>query len=123
MNYFLFAAPLVILLSYPKIYNKLPRIIKDSIRMISGNIIGQSVIIGFNGYYLYSITIFAALFIFKEFFNISRKTNAINACNSCSELINGHICSGYQKQAEKIRVFEEAFCQSRIPVNRRFEYD
>lgn len=119
INYLLFFIPLVILLSYPKIYKKFPRLIKDFIRFFGGVIIAQSFIFSIKINLVSGLFILVVIFLFNNFFNTIRKNKAHNACINCPEYKENKICSGYSEQIEKIRLVEEEFCKNNLKFNGR----
>lgn len=99
----------VFIFSYPKLYNKFGRRIKDIVRFFNGVMIGAIIVLGVRGQLFFSILMLLGLFGIKKIYNIQRAKNAKDACVGCEELQHGRVCRGYKRQITEMLAFEEAF--------------
>jgi predicted lysophospholipase L1 biosynthesis ABC-type transport system permease subunit len=101
----------IAILSYPPLYKKHPRWLRDTLRTALGvsiagaftSIIFQSFTIG-----IISCALLALLWI--TFGKLRQKTKRFK-CETCPEMSISGFCSGYKKQAEAIQNYERAMEQ------------
>jgi hypothetical protein len=98
----------VVPLSYPLLYERFPRWAKDLLRCATGVVIVLMVAFLLRGQYglgLLNIAVFAAAYrlCLREY----RKWK-LRACDGCPELGREEICSGFCRQAARVRAYETA---------------
>lgn len=98
--------PSVLLLSWPTLYKKWPRSVRDLLRCAGGALIPVSAALCLSPHFwagLPGLLLIAAFWIayFRQ-----RKRRKLKACNGCAELGTDRICSGFALQAERIRRYE-----------------
>lgn len=99
---------LVILpLSYPTIYKKLPRRVRDVLRFALGGLLACCGWLLFTGNLILAFTSLLLGSIFWKTYYRKREKRKIEDCLSCDEYEDGKICSGYRIQAQHIREYEE----------------
>ncbi len=98
----------VLLLSYPPLYERFPRLAKDALRGATGSVLVLMVAFFSAGPWwlgLLNIVVFAAVYRFS----LSEYTKwKLRACDGCPEVGRSEICSGYRSQAVRIRSYEAA---------------
>ncbi len=92
--------------SFPKLYKKLPRLIRDFLRFIMGCTIVLCLYLVLSGQYLPGLTGVFLLFLFWTVYMRGRRIIKLKACDCCSEFGKQDICSGFRFQAERIRLYE-----------------
>ncbi len=95
--------PILLFASYPWIYRKIPRLIRDAIRIGTGIFSGFLFSLLLTSWFWLSLATFAGLFVVFKFFQAKRKHVKQTECNGCPELGGNAVCSGYQQQADSIR--------------------
>jgi len=98
----------VLLLSYPPLYERFPRLAKDVVRCATGSVLVLMVAffaVGPCWLGLLNIAVFAAVYRFSLGEYMKWK---LRACDGCLEVGRGEICSGYRNQAGRIRAYEAA---------------
>ena len=97
----------VLVLSGPSLYKKLPRKVRDLLRFA----LGLSIMLGFRrliaGDVLLSVVLFLVILFFWRRYQGRRATRKKEACLTCEEFPGQGICSGFARQAELIRRYEE----------------
>ena len=102
------ALMLVILpLSYPTIYKKIPRRMRDVLRFTLGGLLASCGWLLLTGNLLLAVTSFMLCYLFWKIYYRKRAKRKIEACSSCEEYEEERICSGYKIQAQFIREYEE----------------
>lgn len=98
---------LTVSFSSPPLYKKLPRIICDFLRFFMGTLITLSGYLIWKKDFLTGVTGIALLFIFWVFYFTQRKKRKSRVCNNCNEYGKDRVCTGFNKQAQYIRSYEE----------------
>lgn len=98
-------------LSGPWCYKKLPRIIRDLLRLLMGTIISLCVYLMVFRELLASVVIIFVLTIFWRFYLKARIKRRLHACDGCEELSDNTVCSGCQLQADGMRKYEQKATQ------------
>lgn len=105
----------VIPLSFPHLYKKLPRFVRDILRLFMGFLFPFAIYITLAVNIWLGALSLAALFLFWLFYLKLRKKRKLQACDHCDELKAGSICSGFTMQAECSRAYEKQ--ATRIVMN------
>jgi len=100
------ALPPTLLFSLPAIYKHLPRTARDLLRAAGGLLLSLSACALFVSP-LFGAAGLALLFIFWFAYFRVRRARKLRECDGCPELAAGGICSGFRRQAERIRRYEE----------------
>ena len=96
----------VIVLSYPRLYKKFPRSIQDSLRLATGVLMSFTPFLLIYQNFLCGVTGVVVMFVFWRIYFHQRRMRKLHACDGCPELGLPKICSGFQEQAEAIRLYE-----------------
>lgn len=102
-------------LSFPHLYKKLPRFVRDILRLFMGFLFPFAIYITLAVNIWLGALSLAALFLFWLFYLKLRKKRKLQACDHCDELKAGSICSGFTMQAECSRAYEKQ--ATRIVMN------
>ena len=94
-------------LSYPYLYKRLPRRLRDGVRFSLGFILPLIVYTFLEGHFFMPFTILTISFAFYILYFKQRSRRKLQVCNSCEEHSPDAICSGFQYQAKCIRRYEE----------------
>lgn len=100
---------LPVFLSYPRVYNKMPRFARDILRFGSGIFMALLLLswlpMGIP-FFIIALSIFTGLyFVYRHL----RKKDFHRLCEGCNEHGQGKICSGFTYKAQLIRNFEKAY--------------
>ena len=98
-------APSVIALSWPPLYQRLPRLARDALRAGAGAIIVLSITATWQSPRL-AWPILPILFVVWRGFVRARTRVAARSCDGCPELGKRGVCSGYALQVACMRAFE-----------------
>lgn len=98
---------LTVIFSYPGIYRKIPRELCDLLRFSLGGLIPFTFFILTHGYYGTGLTGSILFVISGIYYRRKRSDLKSYLCRNCDENTGEGICSGYIKQAEHIRAYEE----------------
>lgn len=94
-------------LSFPPVYKKLPRFLRDILRLLMGLVLPLTIFTLVNVDLRVGITAAATIFLFWYFYFKVRKQRKLHQCDHCSELKAGGVCSGFTRQACAVRKYEE----------------
>ena len=98
-------------LSGPWCYKKLPRVVRDLLRLAMGAIIALCGYLLLCRELIIAVPIAIVLLIFwMGYFKVRRKQR-LHACDGCEELSDKGICTGCRLQAEGVRRYEETATQ------------
>jgi len=105
---YLVALGVVLGLSLPPLYKRLPRVLRDLLRMGGGGflVVGAYVTLFVN--IPAGLAALAALVAFWWMYFKMRRKRKLRECDGCPELANETVCSGFALQAEHVRRYEEA---------------
>ena len=95
-----------VLLSHPRFYKRMPRFLRDLLRTSMGLLIVACGGLFLSAHYLTGAILSVVLFAFWRFYFRLRHARRLAACNGCPELHRGGVCSGFARQAERIREYE-----------------
>lgn len=93
--------------SYPAVYQSLPRILKDMLRLMLGSLVSICVITLVSGYSAIGMCSLILLYFYRRGINKVRATIKLNACHGCPELDGKHVCSGYRLQVNHQLHYEQ----------------
>lgn len=97
----------VLLLSLPPLYQRLPRGVRDLLRAGAGLLLGLSLACLLLGQWqVGGLMLLGMLLLFFAYSRLRLKHRAA-ACQTCPELNQGRICSGYRRQAVYIRRYQD----------------
>jgi hypothetical protein len=96
-----------ITLSCPQIYKKLPRNLRDVLRLTLGSLITLTFFLILTGQFILGGVGAAILLAFRKRYNHHRAKRKLNACNSCSEYGKDKVCSGFAQQIVHIKRYQE----------------
>ncbi|MDD4294613.1 MAG: hypothetical protein PHP69_03760 [Candidatus Omnitrophica bacterium] len=116
--FFILMCFIVVFLSYPPLYKRLNRIIKDFLRFSLGGIVGNLMTLLFYGEYVYFALFCLVFWLIKHFYSAVRAGMKLNACDGCPELYRKGICSGYSPKVACMKKYED-FLENRIFAKRR----
>ena len=97
-----------ILLSFPAIYKKLPRLLRDLVRFGMGATIVLAISVFWTSYWPLAAGLVFVLFYFWRYYFRLRKIRRAKACQNCPEYGQGPTCSGTELQIASLRKYEEA---------------
>jgi len=104
-------AGVVFILSHPKLYKVLPRLIKDWIRFFLGwSIANFLFLLIFKRFFLF-IWALSLLLILRLVYSKIRGKMKDKACNKCSEYYKDKLCSGFLLKAELMKKYEDEVCK------------
>lgn len=107
-NYVLFTLVAFTLpLSYPTLYKRLPRKLRDIIRLMLGSMISLTVYALIKGDILLALGIFLLSCIFWRVYFTQRSKRKLNICHACGAYAEHQVCPGFEQQAELIREYEK----------------
>lgn len=92
--------------SFPQWYKSWNRSVRDFLRFGLGTLITMDIALMFHFPLVAVPGMIIMLFFWKYYFK-KRGGRKAHSCDGCPELDAGGICSGYQFQAERIRLYEE----------------
>ncbi len=99
-------------LSYPPLYKRHSRTVRDILRSLLGVLIIAS---SFNIYHapiiIWSYAPFTLLIICWVIFGKSRQENKRGKCYSCPEFKENSVCSGYEKQIVSVQAYQDKFAE------------
>lgn len=99
------AIPTVVL-SHPRFYKRMPRLLRDLLRTSMGLLIVACGGLFLSGCYFTGAVLSVVLFAFWRFYFRLRHARRLAACNGCPELNGDGVCSGFARQAESVRTYE-----------------
>ncbi len=99
---------LVLGLSLPPLYKRLPRTLRDLLRMNGGGFIVVGAYVTLFVSAPAGLVRLAALVAFWWMYFRMRRKRKLRECDGCPELGGEQICSGFARQAEHVRRYEEA---------------
>lgn len=94
-------------LSYPTLYKKLPRKLRDLLRFTMGYLIIQIFFVFLRGHFVYSLAAVLLSYILWKIYFKQRAKRKIDLCFTCNEYSDQKVCSGYKTQVLLIREYEE----------------
>lgn len=94
-------------LSFPPWYKKLPRWVRDALRLMMGMTMILCTYLLFFGHFLLGLISVALLMIFWKVYLIFRQQQKRFDCDGCLELHDNKICTGFSFQAQGIRKYEK----------------
>lgn len=97
---------LILPASYPPLYQPLPRIIKDILRLMLGSMVSLCILSVLAGQWITGPAMMSVLILYRRQINQVRMKIKQNACQGCPELDGRHICSGYRMQADASLLYE-----------------
>lgn len=106
LTWLMFTLAPVIVLSYPSLYKRLSRFIRDVLRLATGVMISFIPFFLIHRNFLCGITCVVVMAVFWWIYFHQRKRRKMHACDGCPELGLPEICSGFQKQAAAVRLYE-----------------
>lgn len=112
--FYVCAFPITLILSWPPIYKRLPRINRDVLRALLGTLIPATVYIAFFGSTVLAVAGAGCFAFFWKAVSRKRQQHKLNSCEGCSELSLQHTCSGYKQQLVSIRRFQDEAVLVRI---------
>jgi hypothetical protein len=98
----------VMVLSYPPVYGLLHRLGRDVVRCGAGAVLALMAtffVAGHVGLGLLNVAVFAIGYLASR--GAYRRWK-LDACDGCPEVGRGQVCSGYLRQADRIRAYESA---------------
>lgn len=98
-------------LSGPWCYGKLPRTLRDVLRLAMGVVMALCGYLLFCGQLVVAAAVAAVLFVFWRAYLRARRTRRLHACDGCEELSDEKICSGCRVQADGARRYERIATQ------------
>ena len=93
-------------LSGPWWYKKLPRVVRDLLRLSMGTMISLCVYLMVCRELLVSVVVIFVLIIFWRIYLKARIKRRLRACDGCEELSDNTVCSGCELQADGMRKYE-----------------
>jgi len=105
----------VMLLSYPRLYERFPRRAKDVVRSATGSVLALMVAFFVSGYYALGLLNVAVFTVGYHVSLVEYRKWKHRACDGCPETGRDTICSGFSSQADKIRAFEAAAEEHLLP--------
>lgn len=103
---------LILILSYPPIYSKFNRLVKDFIRFFDGVFLAAMFVICFK---INIFTGFLSLFVFWIIkYSYNKKRSGERICKDCKDLVDGTTCVGYKLQKETLLKIEEEYSNIRM---------
>jgi hypothetical protein len=106
--------PITLILSWPPIYKRLPRINRDALRALLGMLILVTIYIALFGSVVLAVAGAGCFGFFWKAVSRKRKQNKLINCEGCSELSSQRACSGYRQQLVSIRRFQDEAVLVRI---------
>ncbi len=103
----LLGLPLVLGLSMPPIYRRMPRFMRDLLRFATGGLVAGGAFLLFTGNWQFGLPCLLALFVAWRYYRKVRRSLMSDPCLGCPELEHLTVCSGYAPQAERFRSYEE----------------
>lgn len=105
---YLVALGVVLGLSLPPLYKRLPRVLRDLLRMGGGGflVVGAYVTLFVN--VPAGLAALAAVIAFWWMYFKIRKRRKLHECDGCPELAEETVCSGFALQVEHVRRYEQA---------------
>jgi hypothetical protein len=97
----------VVLLSFPPLYRALARRARDLLRAATGFLLGLALAWVFVGVWWAGVLILAAFFVLLRLYLPFRRRQRHALCAGCPELGRAGVCSGYRRQAVRIRRYED----------------
>lgn len=99
--------PSTIGLSFPALYRRLPRLVRDLLRASSGLLVAMALAVSYRGEWSFGAGCLGAFLVLFYAYSRIRARIRASSCAGCTEFADGAICTGYTKQAALIRSFEE----------------
>jgi hypothetical protein len=99
--------PITLILSWPPIYKRLPRLNRDILRAMLGALIPATVYVALFGSMILAVAGTGCMAIFWQAASRKRQQYKFSICEGCSELPLQSACSGYQQQLVSIRRFQD----------------
>jgi hypothetical protein len=103
----LLGLPVVLGLSAPPIYRRMPRFVRDLLRFATGALVGVGGYLLLTGSWLPGLTCALVLLTAWRFYRSVRRSSMTDPCVGCPDLKHQHICPGYAPQADRFRAYEE----------------
>lgn len=104
-------AGVVLILSHPKLYKTLPRLIKDWVRFFLGwNIANLLFLLIFKQFLLFILALSLLLILRLVYSEIRGKMKG-KACDKCSEYYQDKLCSGFLLKAGLLKKYEDEVCK------------
>jgi hypothetical protein len=109
-----FFLPITLTLSWPPIYKRLPRIIRDILRATLGAAIPTTAYLLLGSFTALAAAGTGCFVLFWRRATRKRHQHKVKICECCSELSSEHACSGYQQQLASIRCFQDEAMLARM---------
>jgi hypothetical protein len=97
---------LVVGLSLPRVYKRLPRVVRDFLRFGVGALLVAATYVGMVSSAVAGLAGIAVLYAFWRLYRSRRAKRKLHECDGCPELKAEGVCSGFAVQAEDSRAFE-----------------
>jgi hypothetical protein len=97
---------IVLPLSAPGIYKRLPRAVRDGLRFIIGGLPVLAIYLIVKGAALVGLVSLSVLWVFWRVYFKQRKRRKRHECDNCPELKDGAVCPGFERQARYARIYE-----------------
>lgn len=97
-----------LLVSYPKVYKKLPRPLRDLARFAMGTLLPLTGVLLWTSFWPLALITFVLLYFFWRYYFQLRKIRRETVCESCHEYGRQAHCSGTLHQATSLRAYEES---------------
>ena len=101
----------IFILSHPKLYKTLPRLIKDWVRFFLGwSIANFLFLLIFKRFLLFTLAL-SLLFILRLVYSEIRGKMKGKACDKCNEYYQDKLCSGFLLKAGLMKKYEDEVCR------------
>lgn len=107
--------PIVLLLSWPTFYRRLPRLVRDGARAGAGLLLALATAATVSGAWWVGGSVLIVLAACYVVYARARREQRGHLCDGCQELGQSGVCSGYSMQAERIRAYEDAMIERLAP--------
>ena len=94
-------------MSAPLWYSRWPRAFRDALRFALGGVIALCCWMPLLGHWAHGLLVAGVLAAFWRWYLRQRGGRKTRCCDGCKELAQDGICSGFSRQAERIRRYEE----------------
>jgi len=105
-TFLLASSSVTLLLSYPTLYKRLPRMLRDGCRFSVGVILVGTLYALFNGRIMLALAVILPSAIAWKIYYQQRGKRKLHVCYACNEYSQSEVCSGFRLQTKRIGEYQ-----------------